>query len=140
MIGSENKSKNNECSMGNMKFLYSLTRGVRKIFILWLLSKEKMHGYAIMSKINETFDYMDFKVVHGSTIYPLLHSLEEEGLIQSFEEYKGNKKIKTYETTEEGIKKLNSIKKFIKSRPENIILTTYLNEMLFDDNEFTYGG
>lgn len=139
MIDSENESIPCECEI-HTKFLHSLTKGVRNIFLLWLLSKNKMHGYAIVSKINEHYGYMGVKVVHGSTIYPLLHSLENDGLIKSYEEYNGNKKIKMYQTTEKGITTLNSIKKFLKSRPENDIFKTYLDEMIFNDKEFVYGG
>ncbi|RAP46333.1 MAG: hypothetical protein BZ135_03860 [Methanosphaera sp. rholeuAM6] len=122
------------------KFLHSLIKGVRNVFLLWLLSKEKMHGYAIISKINEIYKCMGEKVVHGSTIYPLLHSLEKDGLIISSEGYNGNHKVKMYEITEKGVATLNSIKKVIKQRPENDTLMLYLDEMLFNDEEFVYEG
>lgn len=137
MTDSENKSESKECS-DTSKFLHSLTKGSRQVFILWLLSKNRMHGYSIISKINEAYEYMGVKVVHSSTIYPLLHSLEEQELIDSFEEYNGNKKIKSYETNEKGIERLNEIKKFIKSRPENKIFIDFLEEMIHDNNEFQY--
>lgn len=120
------------------KFLHSLMKGVRNIFLLWLISQEKIHGYAIISKINEIYSNMGVKVVHGSTIYPILHSLEKEGLIVSSEEYNGNHKVKMYEITERGIITLNSIKKFIKQRPSNDILITYFDDMLFNDREFIF--
>lgn len=120
------------------KFLHSLMKGVRNVFLLWLISQEKIHGYAIISKINEIYSNMGVKVVHGSTIYPLLHSLENEGLIVSSEEYNGNHKVKSYEITEKGLVTLNSIKKFIKRRPENDILISYFDDMLFNDTEFVF--
>ena len=120
------------------KFLHSLMKGVRNIFLLWLISQEKIHGYAIISKINEIYSNMGVKVVHGSTIYPILHSLEKEGLIVSSEEYNGNHKVKMYEITERGIITLNSIKKFIKQRPSNDTLITYFDDMLFNDREFIF--
>lgn len=120
------------------KFLHSLMKGVRNIFLLWLISQEKIHGYAIISKINEIYSNMGVKVVHGSTIYPILHSLEKDGLIVSSEEYNGNHKVKMYEITERGIITLNSIKKFIKQRQSNDILITYFDDMLFNDREFIF--
>ncbi len=120
------------------KFLHSLMKGVRNIFLLWLISQEKIHGYAIISKINEIYSNMGVKVVHGSTIYPILHSLEKDGLIVSSEEYNGNHKVKMYEITERGIITLNSIKKFIKQRPSNDTLITYFDDMLFNDREFIF--
>lgn len=140
MGDSENVSTVEEHHVMNTKFIHSLLKGVRNVFLLWLLSKNKMHGYAIVSKINETYKYTGEKVVHGSTIYPLLHSLEKQGLIESSEEYNGNKKIKIYETTEKGIDTLNSLKQFIKSRPENDLFTTYLDEMIFNNEMFVYEG
>ena len=115
-------------------------KGVRNIFLLWLLRKEKMHGYALISKINEIYSYMGVKVVHGSTIYPLLHSLEKDGLIKSSEGINGNHKVKMYEITEKGVMTLNSIKHFIKKRPKNDTLIMYLNEMIFNDEDFIYTG
>lgn len=120
------------------KFLHSLMKGVRNVFLLWLISQEKIHGYAIISKINEIYSNMGVKVVHGSTIYPLLHSLEKDGLIVSSEEYNGNHKVKSYEITEKGIITLNSIKKLIKRRPANDVLISYFDDMLFNDTEFVF--
>lgn len=120
------------------KFLHSLTKGVLNIFLLWLISQEKLHGYAIISKINEIYSNMGVKVVHGSTIYPILHSLEKDGLIVSSEEYNGNHKVKSYEITEKGVFTLNSIKKFVKLRPANDLLISYFDDMLFNDTEFVF--
>lgn len=115
------------------KFLHSLMKGVRNVFLLWLLSKEKMHGYAIISTINEIYSYMGVKVVHGSTIYPLLHSLEKDGLIISSEGFNGKHKVKIYEITEKGIFSLNHIKNTIKKGPKSDLSLQFLNEMVFDD-------
>ena len=109
LVEMKNNNTVSDVSVLNTKFLHSLMKGVRNVFLLWLISKKKMHGYAIISKINETYDYIGVKVVHGSTIYPLLHSLEDEGLIISSEEYNGNHKVKMYEITEKGVMTLNSI-------------------------------
>jgi len=136
-----NKTDENEIDFqcADVKFLHSLVKGVRNIFLLWLISKNKMHGYAIISKINEIYSNMGEKVVHASTIYPLLHSLEDDGLIVSSEEYNGNHKVKVYEITEKGVLTLNSIKMFVKQRPSEDTILTYLDDMLFNDKEFVYG-
>ena len=122
------------------KFLHSLMKGGRNVFLLWLLNKEKLHGYAIISRINEIYSFMGEEVVHGSTIYPLLHSLEKDGFIISSEGFNGNHKVKMYEITEKGVSTLNSIKHFIKERPKNDILLKYLDEMIFTDEDFVYEG
>lgn len=49
------------------------------IIILTMLKHEQMSGFEIIKKINEKFG-----VLFGpSTVYPLLHSLEEHGLLTS---------------------------------------------------------
>lgn len=136
----ENKKESKKDYYLKTKFLHSLIKGVRNVFLLWLLSKEKLHGYAIISKINEIYSFMGEEVVHGSTIYPLLHSLEKDGLIISSEGLNGNHKVKMYEITEKGIFALNSIKHFINERPKDDILLKYLDEMVFGDEDFVYKG
>lgn len=123
------------------KFMDQLFKGVRTVFLLWLISQKRIHGYKIISQINEMLLFNGAKIVHGSTIYPLLHSLEEEGLIKSTNEYNGKKKIKVYEITENGILLLNSIKKSIKDKPDDALMKMYFNDMFFNDKKFTvYGG
>jgi DNA-binding PadR family transcriptional regulator len=120
-------------------FLHSLVKGCKSVFLLWLLSKENLHGYAIMSKINEINENSNINSVHSSTVYPILHSLEKDGLIISSEGYNGNHKVKIYQITDKGILQLNSIKLFIKES-DNKTFRTYLDEMIFDDNLFVKGG
>ncbi|MDD6285580.1 PadR family transcriptional regulator [Candidatus Methanosphaera massiliense] len=125
----------------NTKFLNSLLRGARNIFLLWLISQKKIHGYGIMNVINEAaVTVPGEKVIHSSTIYPLLHSLENDGLIKSSEELNGNHKVKMYEITDEGVLTLNSIKQFIKERPENAKIISFIDDMIFNDKIFTKTG
>lgn len=124
--------------MLNTKFHNALVKGVRNIFILWLISKEKIHGYGIMSILNKTHsDMSGKKAVHSSTIYPILHTLEKDGLIKSSQELNGNHKVKMYEITNKGLKMLDSLKQFMnKKRPENNMLISFFDDMLFNDNMF----
>ena len=138
MADEKKENEFSEKDFQDTKFLNSLLKGVRNIYLLWLIGKKRMHGYAIISKINETSTYVgNKKVVHGSTIYPLLHSLENDGLITSVEEYNGNHKVKVYEITEKGVFTLNSIKTFIKSRPDDDTQINFIDEMIFNDKVFT---
>lgn len=123
------------------KFLNSLIRGTRNIFLLWLISQKKIHGYGIMSIINETSSQVPGeKVVHSSTIYPLLHSLEKDGLIESSQEFNGKHKVKMYNITDEGLFMLNSIKHFIKERPGNNKIISFIDDMIFNDKVFVKDG
>ncbi len=123
------KEENDKDSIKEDKFLKSLLKGVRKIFILWIISKEKIHGYGLISKINDTSKINDITVIHGSSVYPILHSLEKEGLIISSEELNGNHKVKMYEITQEGKDTLNTIKSLTKSEKNNI-LTNFVQDMI----------
>lgn len=123
------------------KFMNHLFKGVRTIFLLWLISQEKIHGYKIISLINEMLcSEKNEKVVHGSTIYPLLHSLENKGFIKSSNDYNGKKQVKLYEITDDGIKLLNSIKEFIQDKPEDTLIKMYFNDMFVNDKKFTITG
>ena len=128
----------------NRKFINSLLKGVRTIFLLWLIGQKPIHGYAIISTINEIMatsyenkEINSKEVVHGSTIYPLLHKLEDDDLICSCEEYNGNHKIKLYSITEKGINSLNSIKHCLNNQTDNM-LVDFINELVFDKSDFSY--
>ena len=87
-------------------------KGFGKTMILWLISKERTHGYELMSKMNE-ISPSQMKTVRGtSKIYPILHDLEKAGLIEGTWEAHGKRKVKYYEITEEGIQHLIELKMF----------------------------
>ncbi len=86
-------------------------KGFGKNMILWLISKERTHGYELMSKINEISPSANEKVRGPSKIYPILHDLEKEGLIEGTWEAHGKRKMKYYEITEEGTQTLIRIRK-----------------------------
>lgn len=124
----------------NTKFINSLLKGIRNIFLLWLISRQKIHGYAIMSTMNEMISKKSGKCVHSSTIYPILHSLEEEGFIKSSQEFNGKHKVKLYEITDKGNNMLNSIKYIINNRPKDNLLRDFFDDMIFNDNMFKKTG
>jgi DNA-binding PadR family transcriptional regulator len=53
-------------------------KGLLKFFILKMLDKENMHGYAMMSRIEEVCGW---KVSPGS-LYPALFNLSTQGLVK----------------------------------------------------------
>jgi DNA-binding PadR family transcriptional regulator len=81
-------------------------RGLLTIFVLHLLDKEANSGYDLLKEISE--------ITNGSwtpnkgTLYPLLKSLDEEGLIRVKEIGKRSKTI--YELTDTGKKTLVNIR------------------------------
>ena len=94
----------------DIKLLKSM-KGFGKTMILWLISKERTHGYELMSKINQISPSADETVRGTSKVYPILHDLEKAGLIEGTWEAHGKRKVKYYEITEEGIATLKRIKK-----------------------------
>jgi DNA-binding PadR family transcriptional regulator len=84
---------------------------------LWIISKENIHGYGIMKKLEEFFSFEDSKCgmkINSSKIYPILSKMENEGLI--FGEWKvneNNKRVKYYSITEDGQQFLNEMRSHI---------------------------
>ena len=85
---------------------YNFTRSDIKMLLLSLLSKADMYGYQLIQELKEmSNDYFSLK--EGS-LYPLLHSLEKDELIQSYWENTDSKrKKKYYHLTKKGEKALN---------------------------------
>mgnify|MGYP003461866688 FL=1 len=79
----------------------SLLTGSTTVLILKLLEKKDMYGYEMISnlakKSNHTFD------LKAGTLYPLLHNLEKNGIVESYEESTASERTrKYYHLTEKG--------------------------------------
>ncbi len=92
-----------------------IPRGFLKSFVLLILKEKASHGYEIMEKINERTGF--WKPSPG-TIYPLLRSLEKEGLI---EEIKSSSNRKIYRLTQGGEAIAAKIEQTEKKIKEDII-------------------
>jgi DNA-binding PadR family transcriptional regulator len=68
------------------------------VYGLWFIEELKKHGYDISP----------------GTLYPILHSLEEDNLLESHQETVGGKVRKYYKITLEGRSALNEAKEKIK--------------------------
>ena len=88
--------------------LTSLLKGNTGVLILSILKEGPSHGYAIFFEIaRRTNNVLQFK---QGTVYPLLHALEDEGLIQSEwqEMAPGNRRRRrVYSITDAGLTELN---------------------------------
>lgn len=91
-----------------MKFNKELLKGSTNLLVLSLLEKENMYGYQMIKKIQEQSNNL-FEFQEG-TLYPILHSLEEKGLITSYWDETGNKKRKYYSITKKGKEQLKEKK------------------------------
>lgn len=78
----------------------SLISGSTTMLILKLLSEKDMYGYemieTLQKKSNNVF------ALKAGTLYPLLHSLEERGLLTVYEDTVMGKVRKYYGITKEG--------------------------------------
>lgn len=88
-----------------MKINKELLKGSTSILVLSLLRKGEMYGYEIIKemqiKSNSIFEFKE------GTLYPILHGLEEENLVESFwKEGENARKRKYYRITQKGIGKL----------------------------------
>lgn len=84
-----------------MKVDKELLKGSTSTLILSLLEKRAMYGYEIIKKIDEKSNGI-FEFKEG-TLYPLLHSLESHGYLESYWcKGEGNRKRKYYSITNKG--------------------------------------
>lgn len=78
----------------------SLTSGSMTMLILKLLSEKDMYGYEMIDTLRKKSQNV-FELKAG-TLYPLLHGLEEKGLLTVYEKEYVGKVRKYYSLTKEG--------------------------------------
>jgi DNA-binding PadR family transcriptional regulator len=118
------------------KLIKGLMRGFVNTMILWLISKKRQHGYEIMTKLHESTPY-DNKMPSASKIYPVLHDLEKNGLINGSWEHHGKRKVKYYEITDDGKATLSRFRKmanFARTHKPSIWLEFMRDMMAHEDN------
>ena len=92
-------------------------------FIVWLLSKKSMHGYAIIKKLEEEHP----NICAANRLYPLLNELEKKGYISKKHEREGKREKLVYTTTKKG---LELLKKFKKEMDRHKIIKAFVSEMM----------
>lgn len=84
-----------------------LLKGTLKTIILKLLSEhEQMYGYEITQKVKELSDGK-IAITEGA-LYPMLHKLEQEGLLKTKTVNIGKRIRKYYSLTEKGLEAATS--------------------------------
>ncbi len=91
-----------------MKIDKSLISGSTTMLLLKLLEEKDMYGYEMIEVLRERSQNV-FELKAG-TLYPLLHNLEEKGLLIVYEREAGNKVRKYYSITKNGKKTLDEKK------------------------------
>jgi DNA-binding PadR family transcriptional regulator len=77
--------------------------------VLRMLIREPLWGYRMMTMLRE-----DLGVTVGPpVIYPLLDSMEKDGLIEGRDAYAGKRRRKTYSPTQKGIEFLSCLGKIL---------------------------
>lgn len=106
------------------KIIKGFMRGFGKTMILWMIYREKLHGYEIMNKLNHFYTLEDvhekIKPPGPSLVYPILHDLEKKGLIHGTWEHHGKRKVKYYEITPEGEATVLKIKYIVENHISKI--------------------
>ena len=93
-----------------MKINKNLLSGSTTMLILKLLEDKDMYGYQMIDELSKRSD--DTFSLKAGTLYPLLHNLEKQEMIESYEEYAENNRIrKYYKITKKGKKLLIEQKK-----------------------------
>ncbi|UHA75474.1 PadR family transcriptional regulator [Paenibacillus sp. 481] len=83
-----------------MKIKKELMKGSTVILILTLLDRKDMYGYEMTKEIELRSEGV-FTFKEG-TLYPILHTLEVDQLVESYWNEEGGRKRKYYKLTEEG--------------------------------------
>jgi len=111
--------------ISNVKFMKnsSLYKGSLNTIIMKLLEeKGRMYGYEITQKV-KTITLGELNITEGA-LYPALHKLEAEGLLEVEVEKVDNRLRKYYKLTEKGTKetvnRLADLEEFIKNM-QNIV-------------------
>ncbi len=112
-----------------MKTNKKLLAGSTTMLILNLLEEKDMYGYLIIEELATKSDNI-FELKAG-TLYPLLHGLENDGMLNSYDKNADSGRVrKYYSITEEGKKFLNEEKK------EWDVYVSTINQVLEDGVKF----
>lgn len=89
-----------------MKLSKEMVKGSTVVLVLNLLKNKPMYGYE-MIKSMEISSGGTFQWKEG-TLYPILHGLEVEGMLESFwDDKESGRKRKYYRITDKGLKNLS---------------------------------
>lgn len=75
--------------------------GNTTMLILKLLEEKDMYGYQIIEELSKKSE--DVFQLKTGTLYPILHGLENDGMLMSYDESAGNQRVrKYYQLTKQG--------------------------------------
>lgn len=122
----------NELNESHIKLVKHFSNGITHNLILWIISKEPIHGYGIMKKLDDFFDFendnCDLKS-SSSKVYPILRKMEDKSLIVGEWKVVNNKRVKFYSITDDGKIVLNHIKNNMLRVLENPSWLLFIEDM-----------
>ena len=121
-----------ELKKSHLKLVKFFSNGVTHNLILWIISKEPIHGYGIMKKLDEFFEFTNDNCElksSSSKVYPILRKMEDNGLILGEWKTVNNKLLKFYSITEDGEIVLNHIRNNIGHVLENPNWLDFIEDM-----------
>ncbi len=112
------------------KIFKYFSNGITHNLILWIISKQSIHGYGIMKELDEFFDsdICEFKST-SSKVYPILRRMEQEGLIIGEWQIVNNKRVKYYSITDDGEFVLSHIKSGMNGVLQNSKWLDFIEDM-----------
>lgn len=120
------------------KVIKHFSNGLTRNLILWIISKEKIHGYGIMKKLDEFYDFenLDCEIKNSSSkVYPILSKMEKNGLIVGeWDINENNKRVKYYTITEDGLLILDHIRTVVNSLVNNPSWVMFYKDMVGENS------
>lgn len=115
------------------KVFKNFSNGIIHNLILWIISKESIHGYGIMKRLEDFFNFENSKCeinITSSKVYPILSKMEERGfIVGEWKVNENNKRVKYYSITHEGEEFLNFIKIHMNEVLSNSSWLAFFKEM-----------
>ena len=108
-----------------MKIDKGLVSGSTTLLILELLKNEDMYGYQMIEYLERRSN--NVFTLKAGTLYPLLHTLEQQGAVRSYDIDENNRTRKYYTLTQSG-------RKLLRDKKEE--WNTFFNAV----NQVLYGG
>ncbi len=96
------------------EFEKHILRHMLPTFILWLISKEPVHGYELIKKIKGD---KGVRVANASQIYPILKELTQKGMITQKRALQGRRVRKIYHVTGKGREMFREASRCLRESP-----------------------
>jgi PadR family transcriptional regulator, regulatory protein PadR len=106
-----------------MKIDKSLMTGSTTMLILRLLDNKDMYGYQMIEELERRSE--NIFTLKAGTLYPILHSLEQQGMVEAYDEIAENTRPRKYYRITKNGKKL-----FHEKKAEWKAYTSVVNKVL----------